>query len=110
MKIDLCIRGLCCLRPGVKGVSENITVTSIVDRLLEHARIYYFENGGDPRMYMGSSDMSLARKLVDRGETDTLLDRHEERHNLYAYLGKPDFFHPFVSNKTPLRDGDILAL
>ena len=62
------------------------------------------------RNYMGSSDMSLARKLVDRGETDTLLDRHEERHNLYAYLGKPDFFHPFVSNKTPLRDGDILAL
>ena len=68
VKIDLCIRGLCCLRPGVKGISDNITVTSIVDRLLEHARIYYFENAGNPRMYMGSSDM-MPRNLIARVET-----------------------------------------
>ena len=67
VKIDLNIRGLCCLRPGVSGVSENIRVTSIVDRFLEHSRIYYFENGGKPEMYMGSSDM-MPRNLLARVE------------------------------------------
>ncbi len=67
VKIDLNIRGLCCLRPGVPGVSENIRVTSIVDRFLEHSRIYYFENGGKPEMYMGSSDM-MPRNLLARVE------------------------------------------
>ncbi len=67
VRIDLNIRGLCCLRPGVPGVSENIRVTSIVDRFLEHSRIYYFENGGDPEMYMGSSDM-MPRNLLARVE------------------------------------------
>lgn len=68
VKVELNVRGLCCLRPGVKGVSDNITVTSIVDMLLEHARIYYFENGGYPRMYMGSSDL-MPRNLIARVET-----------------------------------------
>ncbi len=67
VRIDLNIRGLCCLRPGIPGVSENIRVTSIVDRFLEHARIYYFENGGKPEMYMGSSDM-MPRNLLARVE------------------------------------------
>ncbi|MBQ4368188.1 MAG: polyphosphate kinase 1 [Candidatus Methanomethylophilus sp.] len=67
VKIDLNIRGLCCLRPGVKGISDNITVTSIVDRFLEHARIYYFANDGDPRMYLGSSDL-MPRNLIARVE------------------------------------------
>ena len=65
--IDLNIRGLCCLKPGIPGVSENIRVTSIVDRFLEHSRIYYFENNGDPEMYMGSSDM-MPRNLLARVE------------------------------------------
>lgn len=67
VKIDLNIRGLCCLRPGLKGVSENIRVVSIVDRFLEHSRIYYFENDGDPEMYMGSSDI-MPRNLIARVE------------------------------------------
>lgn len=67
VKIDLNIRGLCCLRPGIKGISENIRVVSIVDRFLEHSRIYYFENDGDPEMYMGSSDM-MPRNLIARVE------------------------------------------
>ncbi len=76
VKVELNIRGLCCLRPGIPGVSENIRVTSIVDRFLEHARIYYFENGGNPEMYMGSSDM-MPRNLLARVEVlFPVLDRN----------------------------------
>jgi len=56
VKIDLIIRGICCLRPGVKGLSENITVRSIVDRFLEHSRVYYFENGCRPEVFVASAD------------------------------------------------------
>ena len=56
VKIDLIVRGICCLRPGLKGVSENITVRSIVDRFLEHSRIYYFENACQPQLFISSAD------------------------------------------------------
>jgi len=56
VKIDLIIRGICCLRPGVPGVSENITVRSIVGRYLEHSRIFYFQGAGEPQLYVGSAD------------------------------------------------------
>lgn len=68
VKIDLIVRGVCCLRPGVPGVSENITVRSIVDRFLEHTRIYYFENACDPDVFLGSADW-LPRNLFRRIET-----------------------------------------
>jgi polyphosphate kinase len=56
VRIDLIVRGICCLRPNVKGVSENITVRSIVDRFLEHSRIFCFENGCQPEVFLGSAD------------------------------------------------------
>jgi len=67
VKIDLNARGLCCLRPRIPGVSENIRVVSIVGRFLEHARIYYFKNGGEEEVLLGSSDM-MPRNLEKRVE------------------------------------------
>jgi polyphosphate kinase len=67
VKIDLIVRGVCCLRPGLKGVSENITVRSIVDRYLEHSRIIYFENGCRPELFLSSADW-MPRNLFRRIE------------------------------------------
>lgn len=67
VSIDLLIRGICCLRPGVPGQSENIRVTSVVDRFLEHARIFYFEAGGRREVYLASADW-MVRNMIRRVE------------------------------------------
>ena len=67
VKITLIVRGICCLVPGIEGISENIEVRSIVGQLLEHSRIFIFENGGDKKIYMGSADW-MQRNLDKRVE------------------------------------------
>ena len=88
--IDLTVRGMCSLRPGVPGVSENIVVRSVVGRLLEHSRIFYFENGGDDEVYISSADW-MPRNLYERVEVlcpvqDPQLKQRLKSEILAAYL------------------------
>ncbi len=90
VEIDLIIRGLCILRPGVKGLSSRIRVRSIVGRFLEHSRIYHFANGGDDEIYLGSADW-MPRNLFERCEVvfpvrDTVVKARIHDEILPAYL------------------------
>lgn len=85
VQVHLNIRGICCLRPEVKGVSDNIEVVSILDRYLEHARIYYFSNGGHPEVYLSSADM-MGRNLDRRLELLFPITQPNLKQRLYDIL------------------------
>jgi len=94
VSMDLLVRGICSLRPGIPGVSDNIRVRSIVGRFLEHSRIYWFENGGQDEMYIGSADL-MERNLDRRVETltpvrDPEILQHVRDVVLHAYLRDTD--------------------
>jgi polyphosphate kinase len=85
VRIRLIIRGICCLRPGLRGLSENIEVTSIIDRFLEHARIYRFENAGEPELFLSSADW-MPRNLNNRIEVAFPLLDPDVRREVEAVL------------------------
>lgn len=90
VKIDLIVRGICSLKPGIQGLSENIQVTSILGRFLEHSRIYYFHNDGNEEIYLGSADL-MPRNLNQRVEIlfpveDKALIHHIRKYVLDVYL------------------------
>jgi polyphosphate kinase len=85
VKVDLIVRGLCALRPGVPGVSENITVRSVVGRFLEHSRAFYFENGGEPELYCASADW-MERNFFRRVEVAFPIQRASQRERILEDL------------------------
>jgi polyphosphate kinase len=85
VKIDLIIRGICCLRPNLPGISENISVRSIVGRFLEHSRVFYFENGGDPKVFIGSADW-MPRNFFRRIEVTTPVEDPDHKNRIAAEI------------------------
>jgi polyphosphate kinase len=91
VKVDLLVRGICCLRPGLPGLSENIRVISVVGRFLEHSRVFYFRNGGEEQLYLGSADL-MPRNIDHRVEVlfpveDPKMLRRIYESILTVYLG-----------------------
>jgi len=85
VKIDLLVRGICAVQPGIKGVSENITVKSVLGRFLEHSRIFHFVDGGNNEYWIGSADL-MGRNLDRRVESLVRIDKKEHQHRLQEIL------------------------
>ncbi len=85
VKIDLLVRGICAVQPGIKGISENITVKSVLGRFLEHSRIFHFVNGGNSEYWIGSADL-MGRNLDRRVESLVRIDKKEHQHRLQEIL------------------------
>lgn len=102
VEIKLNIRGVCCLRPGVAGLSENISVDSIIDRYLEHSRILYFYHGGDERVFISSADW-MPRNLNRRVELLVPIEDPACRKRLISILNT--YFHDTVKSRRLLPDG-----
>lgn len=85
VQIDLIVRGVCALKPGIAGVSENIRVTSVIGRFLEHSRVFYFQNGGEEEFYLGSADW-MARNMDRRVEVVTPIQSDVIKHKLLTSL------------------------
>jgi polyphosphate kinase len=85
VKIDLLVRGICSVQPGLKGISENISVKSVLGRFLEHSRIFHFVNGGDDEYWIGSADL-MGRNLDRRVESLVRIDKKDHQHRLQEIL------------------------
>ena len=85
VKIDLLVRGICAVQPGIKGVSENISVKSVLGRFLEHSRIFHFVNGGNSEYWIGSADL-MGRNLDRRVESLVRIDKKEHQNRLQEIL------------------------
>jgi polyphosphate kinase len=117
VKVDLLVRSMCCLKPGIKGVSDNINVVSIVGRYLEHSRVYYFHNGGKEEIYAGSADL-MTRNLDHRVEVVFPVENAEQvrylrdkmletylRDNMRARVMREN--GTYVRLKSPGEDKDV---
>ena len=108
VKIDLIVRGTCCLRPGLPGLSENIRVISIVGRFLEHSRIFYFANSGTPAVYLGSADW-MPRNFYRRVEVAFPIEDEKLRHEIIKEI-LPAFLKDRVKARELMPDGSYIRL
>jgi polyphosphate kinase len=117
VEIDLIIRGICCLKPGIPGISDRIRVVSVVGRYLEHSRAYYFENGGEEEVYIASADwmprnlerrIEVAAPILDPGHRRTIRDQLDLmlKDNRQAWDLKPDGTY---QQRSPASAQDELA-